>query len=37
VYLLKDFPILFHTLNIIALAMFGIFLVAILGEMVFRR
>ncbi len=37
VYLLNDFPIVFHALNIVALAMFGIFLVAIVGEMFFRR
>jgi hypothetical protein len=36
-YLLNNFPAVFHALNIIALAMFGIVAVAIVGEMIFRR
>jgi hypothetical protein len=37
VYLLNNFPTVFHTLNIIALMMFGFFLVAIVGEMIYKK
>jgi len=37
VYLLNNFPSVFHTLNIIALMMFGSFLVAIVSEMIYKR
>jgi hypothetical protein len=36
-YLLNNFPTVFHTLNIVALTMFGIFLVAIVGEMIYKK
>lgn len=35
VYLLDDFPIVFHTLNIVALAMFGVCLATVAGEIVY--
>ena len=37
VYLLNNFPAEFHTLNIIALTMFGLFLAAIVGEMIYKK
>jgi hypothetical protein len=37
VYLLHNFPTIFHTLNIVALTMFGIFLMAIVGEMIYKK
>ncbi len=33
-YLLNHYPVVFHTLNIIAIGMFGVFLLAVVVEMV---